>query len=135
VEGSRFGDILVVRINTAQSVRMMGQDAAEFVADITITAETTLAPGRPFIKIWRVKNTGLQPWAVGYQIAFNNGNAMSGGASHPIPQANPEQEVDIAILMIAPTDPGTYTGTWQLQDEQKVGFGDTLPITIVVAGQ
>jgi uncharacterized protein affecting Mg2+/Co2+ transport len=131
-EGGRFGDILVVRINTARRVRMLGQDAAEFVADITITAETTLSPGQSFIKIWRVKNTGLQPWAVGCQLAFVEGNTMGGPDSQPIPLANPGQDVELTISMTAPTAPGMYTGSWHLQDEQGEAFGEAFVITIVV---
>lgn len=131
-DGSRFGDLLVVRIRTAKAVRTMGQDAAEFVADITIPAETALAPGQQFVKVWRVKNSGRRPWAVGYRLVFISGNAMSGPDSQPLPPANPGQEAELALPLSAPTTPGTYTGSWQLQDEQGQAFGDTLAITIRV---
>lgn len=132
-EDNRFGDILVVRVNTTRAVRMTGKNAAELVADITITAETTLAPGQPFVKIWRVKNPGLQPWAVGCQLVFKDGSAMNAAASHPVPLANPGQEVEIAVPMVAAADAGRYAGSWQLQDEEGGVFGEALVVAVVVA--
>jgi hypothetical protein len=134
-DGNRFGDRLVVRIRTAKAVRTMGKDAAEFVEDVTITAETDLAPGEQFVKVWRVKNSGFQPWSVGYRLAFVEGNAMGSPTSQPIPHTNPGQESEIALPMTAPNEPAMYMGKWELQDEQGVAFGDELVVKILVADQ
>jgi hypothetical protein len=134
-QGNRFGDILVVRIATARAVRMVGQAAAEFLADVTIAEGATLAPGEQFVKVWRVKNSGLRPWAVGSRLAFKDGNAMNAGLSHPILLADPGQEVEVAIPMTAPADHGMFMGIWQFQDEQGATFGDELAVKVVVADQ
>lgn len=131
-QGTLFGDILFTRIFTSRAFRVVGQDNADFVADITIPAGTEVWPGSQFVKVWRVKNSGFRPWAVGCRVVFADGQPMSDTLSHPIPLARPGEEVEISIPLTAPVEAGTHSANWVLQDGQGDVFGDVLPVSIVV---
>ena len=52
----------------------------QFIADVSIPDGTVLAAGSPFVKTWRVKNTGTCAWE-NYKLIFAAGEQMSGPAS------------------------------------------------------
>ncbi|HXV42330.1 MAG TPA: NBR1-Ig-like domain-containing protein, partial [Anaerolineae bacterium] len=114
-------------------------DQVTFVADVTIPDNTPLAPGAPFVKTWRVRNTGTCLWGQNYALVFVGGAAMGGPAAVPLPQpVPPGAEVDLSISRIAPTNPGVYRGEWKLQNSQGILFSsqENYPfyVQIVVAG-
>ena len=41
--------------------------------------------------------------------------------------------VDVAVTLVAPTEPGTYTGYWQLRNAAGVFFGTPFLVRVVVA--
>src|SRR3974377_235848 len=51
----------------------------QFIADVSIPDGTVMAPGAPFVKTWRVQNTGTCTWG-NYKLIFAAGNTMSGRA-------------------------------------------------------
>lgn len=99
-------------------------DQAAYVADVTIPDNTPLTPGTPFVKTWRVRNTGTCTWSANYTLVFVAGEPMGGQAPLPLPQAvQPGEEVDLSISLVAPTAPGVYRGEWKLQNGSGVTFG------------
>ena len=95
-----------------------------FVDDITIEDRTILESEEAFTKVWRLRNTGTCAWTPDYQIQFHSGHQLGAPTSEPINQAvQPGEKIDIAVDMVAPTTPGTYTGYWMLMDEQGQLFG------------
>ena len=115
--------------------------SANFVQDVTIPDGTIVTPGQTFWKTWRVKNTGSCSWDSTYKFVFNDGDLMGGGYVYAFPgAAAPDQTVDIPIELYAPTDAGTYTGTWLIEapDKTLIGVGQyNQPLTVqvvVVAG-
>lgn len=104
---------------------------AVFMADVTIPAGAIIEPGHTFVKAWRVGNTGTCEWDSSYALVFVNGNQF-GAPSAPITAASPGQEATISLSMVAPTEPGTYHGTWQLQDAAGQPFGELLSVVINV---
>merc|ERR1719160_940972 len=90
---------------------------ARFVRDVTIFDGTQMAPGTPFTKIWRLKNTGEVPWPPGARMLFVGGDQMTTEMSVPLARETPVmpgEEVDVAIEMVAPTEHGRYLGYWRL---------------------
>ncbi|GAB4463249.1 MAG: hypothetical protein Kow0031_41380 [Anaerolineae bacterium] len=99
-------------------------NAALYVADVTIPDDTPLAAGEPFVKTWRVRNSGDCTWGNGYQLLFAEGNQMSGPAAVPLPQTVPPgNEVELSVSLVAPATPGTHRGDWLLQAPDGSTFG------------
>ncbi len=110
------------------------QDAARYVADVTIPDGTELKAGTGFTKTWRIRNTGTCPWEPDYQLVFVNGAAL-GGRSAPLGQTVlPGQTVDVSVQLVAPMAPGTYKGEWQMRNSVGAPFGQTITVVIVVPG-
>jgi hypothetical protein len=89
--------------------------AARFVTDVTIPDGTVMNPGQSFTKTWRVENSGIVPWGEGTQLVFASGAQMGGTSPISVGDVAPGETVDISADMVAPTEPGTYTGRWRLQ--------------------
>ena len=96
----------------------------QFVEDLSVPDDTTFAPGEEFVKQWRLRNNGTCPWSSDYAIQFIGGDQMGAADSLPLPQTVPvSQTLDVEISMIAPLEPGTYRGNWQLAAPDGELFG------------
>ena len=99
------------------------QPDAEFVADITIPDYTPIARKTPFVKTWRVRNSGACAWDASVELVFLRGERMSAPGRAPVSAAAPGATVDISVTFVAPEKPGVYTSTWQLRGPQGILFG------------
>jgi len=108
-------------------------DAAEFVADVSIPDDTTLAPGTPFIKAWRLRNSGTCAWNERYQLAAVGGPQLSARPVLAVPQrVPPGGSLDLKVSMVAPPIRGIYFSQWQMRNPSGVRFGPILHVLIVV---
>ncbi len=111
-------------------------DRANFVEDVTIPDGTEMQPGQSFDKVWRLRNAGTCTWNSGYSLVFESGDAMGGPAALVLTTGTvgPGQELDVTVELIAPQDPGTYRGDWQLRNAagQTFGVGPTADSTFWV---
>ena len=110
---------------------------ATFIEDVTIKDNTTLTAGDPFVKTWRIKNTGTCSWTKDYHIVFLNGNAMNAPASVAFPaNLNPGGTIDISVPMNAPGTTGNFNGSWMLKATNGTTFGvggnGNVPLTVVI---
>ncbi len=108
--------------------------------DITIPDGTVLHPGQAFTKIWRLVNAGTCPWTPDYAVVWFSGPRLGAPAVIPLEATVlPGQTVDIAVEMVAPTTPGTYTSYWKLRDPQGhlfgIGAGDGSPFWVSIVVQ
>ncbi len=112
-----------------------------FVADVTypdnnMKTPPAVTPGQVFVKTWRVKNSGTCTWVPGYQLAYAYGNtpaAQMGGQPVPITApVNAGATVDLSVTLTAPKTPGTYQGFWQMNDQNKQAFGQTIWVGVTV---
>jgi hypothetical protein len=101
----------------------------QFIADVSIPDGTVLASGSPFVKTWRVKNTGTCTWE-NYKLIFAAGDQMSGPASVIVSTTPPGATVDVTVNLVAPTTPGQYKGGWRFQATNSSVFGS---LTVVIA--
>lgn len=108
--------------------------SARFVADVTIPDNTAIAPGEAFVKTWRVQNNGACAWPAGMQAVYISGASLSAAGAQAVPPAAPGATVDISVNMTAPTAPGTYRSTWQLQTPDGTRLGRAFWAQIVVPG-
>jgi hypothetical protein len=96
-------------------------DLAQFIGDPTIPDGTTVLPEETFTKTWRLRNIGTCTWTSGYQLIFDNGEAMGGPVSQPLAgNVAPGQQVDLSVALKAPLAPGTYRGYWRLRNAAGV---------------
>lgn len=100
-------------------------DDLEFVEDVTIDDGTEISAGEPFQKIWRLKNVGSCTWTSAYDLVFDSGTQMGAPDSQQltIETVDPGQEIDIAVNLVAPDDPGKYRGNFKLRNTSGTVFG------------
>ncbi|MDX9991294.1 MAG: transporter substrate-binding domain-containing protein [Anaerolineales bacterium] len=114
-------------------------DGMKFVSDITINDDNMknppfFKPGAGFVKTWRVENTGTCTWTPNYRFVYAYGNvaaAQMGGQPLSIPvNVAPGEVIDLSVTLIAPTDPLTYQGFWQIENDKGRRFGQTVWVAI-----
>lgn len=90
----------------------------------TVPDGTILQPGETFTKTWTIKNSSTCTWDTTYKFVFWSGDLMGGAYYYNLPQAvAPEQDIAIPIVLVAPTEPGSYRGYWRLQSPNGLDFG------------
>ena len=106
---------------------------ARWVADVTVPDNTVIAPGTPFIKTWRVRNSGTCAWEPGTRLIFVSGTPM-GGPTADVPALAPGAQADVSVSLTAPAAPGTYRANYQFQAPDGTRFGPVIWVQIVVPG-
>ena len=106
---------------------------ARWVADVTVPDNTVIAPGTPFIKTWRVRNSGTCAWEPGTRLVFISGTPM-GGPAADVPALAPGAQADVSVSLTAPAAPGTYRANYQFQAPDGTRFGPVIWVQIVVPG-
>ena len=104
---------------------------ANFLEHVTIPIDIELTGGSNFTKIWRVNNSGTCDW-IGYRIVHTSGERFNADSPKALPVVNAGSNADIAIDMVAPITPGTYTSTWRISAEDGTVFGPDLVVTIII---
>jgi len=98
--------------------------AAVFLADVSIPDGMIVAPGDVFTKIWRIQNNGNCVWDSTYSLTFVSGDAMGTVTSVPLKTSvYPDQSVDLAVDLTAPSTNGVYTGYWRILTPYGGTFG------------
>jgi hypothetical protein len=99
-------------------------DVLLFVEDVTIPDGTIFEPEEPFTKTWRLQNAGENTWTQGYALRFHEGDQMGGPFEILLQQTiDPNQTVDLSVELIAPEEPGLYTGYWIMRNADGLTFG------------
>jgi peptidoglycan hydrolase-like protein with peptidoglycan-binding domain len=100
-------------------------NVVEFVADVTIPDNTAVGLNNDFMKVWKLRNAGSCSWTADYKIVFDSGDQMGAPASGQFTNEtiDPGETVDIHAILTAPSQPGTYTGYWKLQEPGGATFG------------
>jgi len=57
---------------------------------------------------------------------------MDGPDGVDVPETPLGDTADVAVLLLAPADPGTYRGYWQMEALDGTRFGDRSYVLIVV---
>ena len=99
-----------------------------------LTQEGDMKPGQAFTKGWQVKNTGTCTWDSSYQLVFVSGYRMGGEPVAVAREVKPGETYDLQLNLVAPLNPGTYQGVWQMQNGQGQAFGERLKVSIKVVG-
>jgi uncharacterized protein YkwD len=99
------------------------KDSAILLKDVTVPDYTAVPGGETFTKTWQFKNMGKCPWK-GYTIAFLSGDRMSTADSAPVPETEAQATVDVSVDLVAPSNEGVFTGTFELRN----AAGKAVPI-------
>ncbi len=91
---------------------------AAFIADVTIPDGSVLAPNTPFVKTWRIQNSGTCDWGPGLTLAFVGGAQLGGPAVVAFPPTRAGATRDISLNLKAPPSAGAYEGKWHLRDPE-----------------
>jgi len=105
---------------------------AAFVEDITVPDRTEFSPGASFTKTWRLRNSGTCDWESGTRLVHISGDRMDAPDSVPVPAAAAGATTDVSVDLIAPDEPGTYKGNWQMEASDGTRFGSVVYVEIVV---
>jgi len=105
---------------------------ARFVSDVSVPDGSISQPGETFIKIWRMRNEGTTAWPDNTRLAFVGGDKLSSHEAVTVPSAQPGQEIEIAVDMIAPSQPGRYVSYWRLCLPDGSRFGHRVWVDIFV---
>ena len=103
-----------------------------YVSDVNIPDNTPMNPGQTFTKTWRVKNNGTCVWEAGFKFNFVGGDAMGSSAIVLDKPVNPGAEIDLSVVMIAPSNSGNIRSTWRMSTATGTFFGDEVYVLIVV---
>jgi len=106
---------------------------ARFVCDVTLSDGTVVSPDQKFVKIWKMRNEGATQWPEDSRLIFVGGDKLSAADSVAVPAVNPNEEIEIAVDMVAPSKSGRYIGYWRLAQADGNRFGQRVWIDIVVA--
>lgn len=142
-DGSFFGTSPYVLVTAATRSEQPTPDEdctndMAFVEDITIPDGTLIRPAQPFVKSWRIRNTGTCTWDSRYTFRQIEGSSLlATPSSISVPPVAPGTTVDISMsLMLSLETPlgTTARARFRLYDENGVPFGQQ-PYAEVVAAQ
>ena len=104
--------------------------------DKNMTAPPVIPPGQPFVKSWRVRNSGTCTWNSSYFLGYDHGNVpaaqMGGQPVFVQGTVAPGATYDFKANLVAPTVPGVYQGFWQMRNGSNTAFGETIWVGIRV---
>jgi hypothetical protein len=130
--GQDFGEVLFALIKVEGEPIAGGRDELTLVSDVTFADATRVKPGQPLEKIWRVRNSGDNPWAPGYELSFFSGEIMAGPETIALQQLDVGAIADIGVNLVAPATEGVHRGSWKPRNAQGQSFDNALDIEIEV---
>ncbi len=119
------------------------RDAMTFVQDLNfddqnMTNPPQFAPGQPFQKGWRIRNSGTCTWDGTYSFVYVGGNnqaARMGGQPQAIQgSVAPGDTYDVSVDLVSPLAPGVYQGFWTMRNPAGLLFGNRVWVGIEVVG-
>ena len=133
------GGTPAVVLPTTQATVSLGDSCNNnvFEGDVTIPDGTILEPGRDFIKIWAVRNTGTCTWDDGYELVYIGGSTpnldpvnltFTTGADF----ISSGETADFDVRLTTPCIPGDYEGHWRMRSDSGYYFGTTLSVYVKV---
>ena len=106
--------------------------------DNNMTSPPQFAPGAPFIKGWKVRNSGTCPWDSSYQLNYIGGNTdaarMNGRPTTIGTTVQPGETYDVYVDLISPLISGVYQGFWAMQNVNGEFFGERVWTSVQVIG-
>jgi len=107
---------------------------AKHVADVTIPDNSELAADATVTKTWRLRNKGNVAWPAGSQLIFvsHKGDNLDGPERVFVGSLEPQQEVDVSVTFVTPSEPGRYIGYYRMADADGVKFGQRVWVSFII---
>jgi hypothetical protein len=86
-------------------------------------------PGQTFTVTWTIKNVGTTTWTTAYTLRFYAGDQMGGANTNFVKEVKPNDSIEVSTKLTAPSNAGSYSGTWVLTNADGSNF---CPITIPI---
>lgn len=109
-----------------------GCNNSAFVRDANYPNGTVVSPGEEFTKTWKVQNTGSCDWQYNYGMAIVVDKDFDSSWNRLGRDVKPGDWAEVSVILTAPNNDGTYTGSWRMADAGGNPFGVTLSVTIIV---
>lgn len=109
-----------------------GCNNSAFIRDANYPPGSTVSPGEEFVKTWKVQNIGSCEWQYNYGMAVISDKFFDSSWNRLGRNVLPGDWAEVSVIVSAPKNDGTYTGSWRMADAGGNAFGATLTLTIVV---
>lgn len=109
--------------------------SAKHVADVTIPDNSELPADTPVTKTWKLKNAGDVAWPADSQLIFVSrcGDNLNGPERVAVEgPVLPQQEVDVSVTFITPSEPGRYIGYYRMATADGGKFGQRVWVSFVI---
>ncbi|XP_078667707.1 protein ILRUN-like [Branchiostoma floridae x Branchiostoma belcheri] len=103
-----------------------------FVADITIGEGESVPPDTPFVKTWRIQNSGEEPWPAGACLRFLAGERLGPNDRVLVDSLDPKCITDVSVNMVSPSHAGVYQGQWRMCTPANLYFGEIIWVILTV---
>merc|ERR1719329_151381 len=110
---------------------------SRFISDVTLPDGTVVTPGSKVCKIWKLGNCGSQEWPSGTKLLHVGGDSLLERPQEPIVvhPAAANGEVDVAVDLVAPEEPGRYISYFRLCGPRGMRFGQRIWVMLVVSNE
>jgi len=107
---------------------------AKHIADVTIPDHSELPADTPVTKTWRLRNVGVLAWPADSQLIFisRRGDNLNGPERVLVGAVEPQQDVDVSVTFITPSEPGRYIGYYRMATSEGAKFGQRVWVSFVV---
>jgi len=107
---------------------------AKHVADVTIPDNSELPADTPVTKTWRLRNAGFFAWPADSQLIFvsRRGDNLNGPERVLVGAVEPQQEVEVSVTFITPTEPGRYIGYYRMATGDGIKFGQRVWVSFII---
>jgi len=130
-DGTRI--LIAEGVERFSAAAMTCRNASEFAAGGAGPADMSVARDTLFPMTWRMRNAGTCTWDPSYRFTFLAGERLRGPHSLPLGETVPPGgEIELSVNLIAPAEPGTYRGEWQLFAPDGRPFGVRPAVDVVV---
>ncbi|XP_062871896.1 protein ILRUN-like [Trichomycterus rosablanca] len=103
-----------------------------FVKDVTIGEGESIPPDTPFIKTWRIQNTGTESWPPGVCLKYIGGDQFGHVNFVMVRALEPQEMHDVSVEMRSPLAPGMYQGQWRMCTATGLFYGDVIWVILSV---
>jgi hypothetical protein len=110
---------------------------ARFVEHVNIPDNTEILPGTEFVKIWKLRNSGSDAWPASTCLIQVGGDRFEGDDCAHVSAVAPNAETEVAVSLVAPSEPGRYVSYWRLAVKGADGavkrkFGQRVWVQVVI---
>lgn len=93
------------------------------ICDCTIGEGEAVSPNTNFLKSWRVKNSGNEPWPEGICLLQTDGADMGQCRRIDVPSISPNDTIELSVTLTSPNDIGVYHSQWRMMTATGSYFG------------